>query len=160
MSESIPFRGHIATGCDRAHRRFCRVLRQGRQPRSGDCASSHSRKLADHDPASERLWIAEVDGERAGCVFVVRSEQDAQAAQLRCLLVDANARGLGVGRKLVDECIRFSAAARYQRVVLWTNDVLVGARRIYEAAGFSLVSQLPHHSFGMDLVGQIWARPL
>jgi DNA-binding MarR family transcriptional regulator/GNAT superfamily N-acetyltransferase len=113
-----------------------------------------------HDPASEQFWVAEVDGERAGCVFVVRSETDVRAAQLRCLLVDPKARGLGVGRSLVDECISFSRSAGYGRIILWTNDVLVSARRIYEAAGFSLVEQSPHHSFGHDLVGQYWARTL
>jgi DNA-binding MarR family transcriptional regulator/GNAT superfamily N-acetyltransferase len=113
-----------------------------------------------HDSASEQFWVAEVDGERGGCVFVVRSEKDTSAAQLRCLLVDPKARGFGVGRRLVDECIRFSRSAGYRRIILWTNDVLVSARRIYEAAGFSLIEQSPHRSFGHDLVGQFWAREL
>jgi len=113
-----------------------------------------------HDSAAEQFWIAEVDGERAGCVFVVRSEKDANTAQLRCLLVDPKARGLGVGRKLVDECIRFSQSAGYRKIILWTNDILVAARRIYEAAGFTLVEQSPHRSFGQELVGQFWARDL
>jgi DNA-binding MarR family transcriptional regulator/GNAT superfamily N-acetyltransferase len=113
-----------------------------------------------HDPASEQFWVAEVDAERAGCVFVVRNEKDPLAAQLRCLLVDPRARGLGLGRRLVEECIRFAKSAGYERMVLWTNDVLVAARRIYEAAGFSLVEEAPHHSFGHDLVGQVWARTL
>jgi len=113
-----------------------------------------------HDPAAERFWVAEVDGERVGCVFVVRSEKDKNAAQLRCLLVDPRGRGLGVGRQLVDECIRFSKSAGYRQIILWTNDVLVSARRIYEAAGFSLIEESPHHSFGHDLVGQYWSRAL
>jgi DNA-binding MarR family transcriptional regulator/GNAT superfamily N-acetyltransferase len=113
-----------------------------------------------HDPATERFWVADVDGERAGCVFVVRSEKDRHAAQLRCLLVEPDARGLGVGRKLVDECLRFSRSAGYRRVILWTNDILVSARRLYEAAGFSLIERSPHHSFGQDLVGQFWALDL
>lgn len=113
-----------------------------------------------HDSASEQFWVAEVDGERGGCVFVVRSEKDSSAAQLRCLLVDPKARGFGVGRKLVDECIRFSKSAGYRRIILWTNDILVSARRIYQAAGFSLVEETPHRSFGHDLVGQFWAREL
>jgi DNA-binding MarR family transcriptional regulator/N-acetylglutamate synthase-like GNAT family acetyltransferase len=113
-----------------------------------------------HDSASEQFWVAEVDGERAGCVFVVRSEKDTSAAQLRCLLVDPKARGFGVGRRLVDECIGFSKSAGYHRIILWTNDILVSARRIYEAAGFSLIEQTPHRSFGHDLVGQFWAREL
>jgi DNA-binding MarR family transcriptional regulator/GNAT superfamily N-acetyltransferase len=115
---------------------------------------------AQHDSASEQFWVAEVDGERGGCVFVVRSEKDLSAAQLRCLLVDPKARGFGVGRKLVDEAIRFSKSAGYREIILWTNDVLVSARRIYEAAGFSLVEELPHRSFGHDLVGQYWSRSL
>jgi DNA-binding MarR family transcriptional regulator/N-acetylglutamate synthase-like GNAT family acetyltransferase len=113
-----------------------------------------------HDSASEQFWVAEIDGERGGCVFVVRSEKDTNAAQLRCLLVDPKARGFGVGRRLVDECIRFSKSAGYRRIILWTNDILVSARRIYQAAGFSLIEQTPHRSFGHDLVGQFWAREL
>jgi DNA-binding MarR family transcriptional regulator/GNAT superfamily N-acetyltransferase len=113
-----------------------------------------------HDPVTEQFWVADVDEERGGCVFVVRSENDPRAAQLRCLLVDPAARGLGLGRKLVDECIGFSKSAGYDRILLWTNDVLVAARRIYEAAGFSLVEEAQHHSFGHNLVGQVWARSL
>jgi DNA-binding MarR family transcriptional regulator/GNAT superfamily N-acetyltransferase len=113
-----------------------------------------------HDPESEHFWVAEVDGERVGCVFVVRSDKDPRAAQLRCLLVDPRARGLGLGRRLVEKCIRFATSAGYERIVLWTNDVLVAARKIYMGAGFSLVEESPHHSFGHDLVGQIWARTL
>jgi DNA-binding MarR family transcriptional regulator/N-acetylglutamate synthase-like GNAT family acetyltransferase len=113
-----------------------------------------------HDSTAEQFWVAEVDGERVGCVFVVRSEKDPHAAQLRCLLVDPKGRGLGVGRRLVDECIRFSKAAGYRQIILWTNDVLVSARRIYQAAGFSLIEESAHHSFGHDLVGQYWSRDL
>lgn len=113
-----------------------------------------------HDPAAERCWIAEVDGERVGCVFVVRNAEDPTTAQLRCLLVDPKGRGLGVGRRLVDECLAFAKAAGYTRMLLWTNDVLVSARRIYEAAGFALESEERHHSFGHDLIGQVWMRDL
>lgn len=113
-----------------------------------------------HDPAKERCWIAELDGERVGCVFVVRNEEDPSLAQLRCLLVDPKGRGLGVGRRLVDECIAFARSAGYPTMVLWTNDVLMSARRIYEAAGFSLVKEERHHSFGHDLIGQIWSLKL
>lgn len=113
-----------------------------------------------HDPAKERMWVADVDGERAGCVFVVRNADDPNVAQLRCLLVDPKARGLGIGKRLVDECIAFAKNAGYTKMMLWTNDVLVSARRIYQAAGFSLVSEKPHHSFGHDLVGQVWVREL
>jgi DNA-binding MarR family transcriptional regulator/GNAT superfamily N-acetyltransferase len=111
---------------------------------------------AHHDPQAEQFWVAEVDGERVGCVFVVRSEKDPHAAQLRCLLVDPKGRGLQVGTRLVDECIRFAKAAGYRRMILWTNDILKSARRIYEAAGFTLVEESAHHSFGKDLVGQYW----
>ena len=113
-----------------------------------------------HDPAKERMWVAEVDGERVGCVFVVRNADDPTAAQLRCLLVDPKARGLGIGKRLVDECVAFAQSAGYARMLLWTNDILVSARRIYQAAGFPLVSEEPHHSFGHDLVGQVWSREL
>jgi DNA-binding MarR family transcriptional regulator/GNAT superfamily N-acetyltransferase len=113
-----------------------------------------------HQAGSEQFWVAEVDDQRAGCVFVVRAEKDPHAAQLRCLLVDPIARGLGIGRRLVDECITFSKAAGYRRIIFWTNDVLVSARRIYEGAGFSLIEESPHHSFGHDLVGQFWGRDL
>ncbi len=100
----------------------------------------------------ENAWIAELDGEAAGCVFCVR--QDDATAQLRILLVDPKARGLGVGARLVDECIRFARRAGYRRLRLWPNDVLVSAGRIYEAAGFRLIDEQPHHSYGHDLVGQ------
>jgi len=114
--------------------------------------------VADHDPAREAAWIAEVDGEPVGCVFCVA--RDDTTAQLRLLLVEPSARGLGIGTRLVDECLRFARRAGYRSIVLWTNDVLVSARRIYEAAGFTLVEEEPHHSFGRDLVGQTWARDL
>jgi len=112
------------------------------------------------NPTTERLWIAEIAGERVGCVFVVRNEDEPSAAQLRCLLVDPKARGKGVGRRLVQECISFAKSAGYRTMILWTNDVLVAARRIYEAEGFKLLKEDRHHSFGHDLVGQTWSRPL
>ena len=123
-------------------------------------ATLFARFATKHDPAAERFWVAEVDGERVGCVFVVRSEKDKTAAQLRCLLVEPRGRGLGVGRQLVNQCIQFSKSAGYRQIILWTNNVLVSARRIYEAAGFSLIEESPHHSFGHDLVGQYWSRAL
>ena len=110
------------------------------------------------DPATERCWIAEKDGKVVGSVFVVR--QDAGTAKLRLLYVDPCARGLGIGRRLVDECLRFSRQAGYTKIVLWTNSVLTGARRIYDQAGFQLVEEETHHSFGKDLVGQVLAREL
>ncbi len=111
---------------------------------------------AQHDPAAEHFWVAEVDGVRAGCVFVVRSEDDPAMAQLRCLLVDPASRGLGIGRRLVDRCVEFARNAGFRGMTLWTNDVLVAARRIYQAAGFRLAREYRHHSFGHDLVGQVW----
>jgi DNA-binding MarR family transcriptional regulator/GNAT superfamily N-acetyltransferase len=113
---------------------------------------------AAHDPARERGWIAEVNGDPVGCVFCVRKA--AKTAQLRLLLVQPSARGLGIGTRLVGECIEFARGAGYRRIVLWTNDVLVDARRIYERAGFRLVEEAPHHAFGHDLVEQTWALAL
>lgn len=113
---------------------------------------------ADPDPTGRRGWIAEVDGARAGCVLCCR--KDERTAQLRILLVEPWARGHGIGRRLVEECIAFARAAGYARLALWTNDVLTSARRIYEAAGFRLVDEGPHHSFGHDLVEQSWVLDL
>ncbi|MGZ4268741.1 MAG: bifunctional helix-turn-helix transcriptional regulator/GNAT family N-acetyltransferase [Solirubrobacteraceae bacterium] len=110
------------------------------------------------DPAREVCWIAELAGEPVGCVFCVR--QDDETAKLRLLLVDPAARGLGIGGRLVDECLGFARRAGYRRITLWTNDVLAAARRIYERAGFALDAEEPHHSFGVDLVGQTWSRGL
>ena len=110
------------------------------------------------DPKRERAWIAEVGGAPAGSVLCAR--RDERTAQLRLLLVEPAARGLGIGARLVEECVRFARRAGYEEIALWTNDVLHAARRIYQRAGFTLVEEEPHHSFGHDLVGQTWARPL
>ena len=108
------------------------------------------------DPRRENAWIAEVDGEPAGCVFCVK--RDEKTAQLRLLLVDPRTRGMGIGTRLVEECLRFARRAGYEEIMLWTNDVLEEARHIYERAGFELVEEERHHSFGHDLVGQNWWR--
>lgn len=114
--------------------------------------------VREFDPARERCWITEKDGKVIGSVFVVR--QDDTTAKLRLLYVDPCARGLGIGSRLVDECLRFSRQAGYARMVLWTNSILTDARRIYDKAGFQLVEEEAHRSFGKDLVGQVLARDL
>jgi GNAT superfamily N-acetyltransferase len=113
---------------------------------------------AGHDPGREAAWIAEVDGERVGCVFVVAKDTD--TAQLRILLVAPSGRGRHLGARLVSEVIDFARAAGYRRMTLWTNDPLAAARHVYLAAGFSLTSEEQHHSFGVDLVGQTYELDL
>ena len=114
------------------------------------------------DPAKEVCYIAvrAASGleERLGCAFVVK--QDDMVAKLRMVLLVPQARGLGVGKRLVRACIAFARAAGYGRMTLWTNDVLHAARAIYVAEGFSLIAEERHHSFGLDLVGQNWERAL
>ncbi|HEX3650448.1 MAG TPA: GNAT family N-acetyltransferase [Pseudonocardiaceae bacterium] len=114
---------------------------------------------AKHDPAIEAGWIAELDGRRVGCVFCVRGADDGTAT-LRILLVDPAARGHRLGGRLVDECVAFARRVGYRRMTLWTNDPLVAARHIYLDRGFRLVSEDPHHSFGVDLVGQVYELAL
>ena len=111
-----------------------------------------------HDPAREAAWIAEADGQRVGSIFCMRKSDT--VAQLRLLYVDPAARGLGIGSRLVEECLRFARAAGYTEMTLWTNSVLAEARRIYQRTGFTLIGEEPHHSFGADLVGQNWTRKL
>lgn len=110
---------------------------------------------AEFDPAREDAWVAEHDGRIAGSIFLMKSD-DPATAKLRLLYVEPGARGLGIGRTLVDTCIARARVLGYARLTLWTNDLLVSARRIYQAAGFVLVAEEKHHSFGHDLVGQTW----
>jgi DNA-binding MarR family transcriptional regulator/GNAT superfamily N-acetyltransferase len=107
------------------------------------------------DPARENAWIAELDsGERVGCVFLIR--KSSTVAKLRVLIVDPRARGLGVGKALVQACIDFARAKGYRKITLWTNSILVAARGIYEKAGFKLVHSETHASFGQTLIGETW----
>lgn len=119
-----------------------------------------ARFVQEYDPKRERCWIAEKDGANVGSVFLVREPEREGVARLRLLLVEPEARGLGIGRRLVQECTRFARQAGYSAITLWTNDVLVSARRIYEAEGYRLVREEPHHSFGADLVSQDWELAL
>jgi GNAT superfamily N-acetyltransferase len=111
-----------------------------------------------HDPRRERAFVADLDGRRAGCVLCVRDDDG--TARLRILLVEPWARGRGLGSRLVDACVSFARDAAYTRIVLWTNDVLVDARRLYERAGFTLVEEGRHRAFGHDLVEQTWVLDL
>lgn len=110
--------------------------------------------INNYRPERERCWIAEMDGEIVGSVFVVQSSET--IAKLRLLLVEPRARGLGLGTRLVEECIRFARRRGYQKLMLWTNSVLVEARHIYQKTGFKLVAEEAHHSFGHDLIGETW----
>src|SRR6266481_4540957 len=114
--------------------------------------------IENFDAARERCWIAECEGAVVGAVLLVKESEE--VAKLRLLYVEPRARGLGIGSRLVAECIRFARQRRYRKISLWTNDVLVAARHIYQAAGFLLVREEPHRSFGRDLVGQFWELPL
>jgi DNA-binding MarR family transcriptional regulator len=114
--------------------------------------------ILNYDSKRERCWIAERGGEIIGSIFLVKKSKT--AAQLRLLFVEPRARGLGVGKRLVEECLRFARQTGYKKVVLWTNSQLDAARHIYQKAGFRLVKEEPHHSFGHDLVGQNWELTL
>jgi len=118
------------------------------------------------DSAREACWIAQSGGERLGCVFLVQARDEAGGhpepgtAQLRMLLVEPSARGMGLGRRLVDECERFARERGYRRIRLWTNSVLLAARAIYKSAGYRLVARERHASFGKKMTGETWALDL
>jgi GNAT superfamily N-acetyltransferase len=122
-------------------------------------ASVAAKFIQELDPERERCWLAEKDGELVGSVFLVKGDTEG-VAKLRLLLVEPKARGLGLGNRLVDECIRFARQVGYRKITLWTNDVLHAARHIYVKAGFRLVHEEPHDKFGKGLVGQTWELTL
>ena len=114
--------------------------------------------IKNYDPKRERCWIAEKDGERVGAVFVAKTSDE--IAKLRLLHVEQEARGLGIGKRLVEECVRFARQVGYQRITLWTQSNLHAARHIYKQAGFRLVREEEHHSFGKDLTAETWELAL
>jgi DNA-binding MarR family transcriptional regulator/GNAT superfamily N-acetyltransferase len=116
--------------------------------------------ITNFDATRERCWIAEIDGQSVGHIFLVKHPSEPQTAKLRLLYVEPCARGVGLGDALVNECIRFARTVGYRKIVLWTQSLLTAAHRIYQRAGFHLVKEEPHHSFGHDLIGQEWELQL
>jgi DNA-binding MarR family transcriptional regulator/GNAT superfamily N-acetyltransferase len=124
------------------------------EPFEGLCAQIAADFVNKFDPKRERCWIAEMQAENVGCVMLVKDSDE--VARLRLLLVDPKARGLGLGQRLTDECVRFARAAGYKKITLWTHSVLTAARRCYEKAGFKLTSSEPKNSWGKDVVAEYW----
>jgi len=125
------------------------------EPFEGLCAQIVADFVNNFDPKLERCWIAELNGENVGCVMLVKDDQSA-VARVRLLLVDPKARGLGLGARLVDECVHFARNAGYKKITLWTHSVLSAARHVYEKAGFTLTSSEPRHTWGKDVVAEFW----
>jgi DNA-binding MarR family transcriptional regulator/N-acetylglutamate synthase-like GNAT family acetyltransferase len=124
------------------------------EPFEGLCAQIVADFANDNDPKRERCWIAEMNGENVGCVMLV--EDSKKVARIRLLLVDPKARGLGLGARLVDECVRFARQAGYSKITLWTHSVLAAARHVYEKAGFTLTASEKRHSWSKDVVAEFW----
>lgn len=116
--------------------------------------------IIDYDPKRDHCWIAERNGDRLGCIFLVKHPERTDTAKLRLLLVEPSARGVGLGKALVHECVSFARTAGYKKVTLWTQSILAAAHNLYQHAGFTLLHEEPHHSFGADLVGQTWELSL
>jgi GNAT superfamily N-acetyltransferase len=127
-------------------------------PFEGLCAQIVADFVNNFDAERERCWIAEAGGKNAGCVMLVKDSGD--VARLRLLLVEPFARGLGIGGRLVDECVQFARAAGYRKITLWTHSVLLPARHLYQRAGFRLVSSEARQSWGQDVISEIWDLPL
>jgi DNA-binding MarR family transcriptional regulator/GNAT superfamily N-acetyltransferase len=125
------------------------------EPFEGLCAQIVADFVNKFDAKYERCWIAELDGENIGCIMLVKDDQPG-VARIRLLLVDPKGRGLGLGAKLVDECVRFARSVGYTKITLWTHSVLSAARHVYEKAGFTLTSSEPRHSWGKDVVAEFW----
>ena len=124
------------------------------EPFEGLCAQIVADFANNYDPARERCWIAEMNGENVGCVMLVKDSEE--VARLRLLLVDPKARGLRLGARLVDECVRFARSAGYKKITLWTHSILTAARHIYEKAGFTLTCSEKRNSWGKDVVAEFW----
>jgi DNA-binding MarR family transcriptional regulator/N-acetylglutamate synthase-like GNAT family acetyltransferase len=125
------------------------------EPFEGLCAQIVADFVNNFDPKLERCWVAEINGANVGCVMLVKDDQPG-VARLRLLLVDPKGRGLGLGARLVDECVSFARAAGYKKITLWTHSILTAARHVYEKAGFTLSSSEPRHSWGNDVVAEFW----